>query len=171
MMTVATIIVGLLPIMHGTGTGSEVIRRIAAPMVGGIVSATLLTLVVIPAVYLIWKRAAIVRENRRRALGNPSPFSLELHSIQATQTTQAIRSEFMKKSYPRGFDLCSALAVSPWRRNPMITAPRPRPRTSPPPARSKCGCDQGQAGHRPRSDPGVELAAHGDGLPVGRQRP
>jgi Cu(I)/Ag(I) efflux system membrane protein CusA/SilA len=71
MMTVATIIVGLLPIMHGTGTGSEVMRRIAAPMVGGIVSATLLTLVVIPAVYLLWKRAAIVRENRRRALGEP----------------------------------------------------------------------------------------------------
>lgn len=73
MMTVATIIVGLLPIMHGTGTGSEVMRRIAAPMVGGIVSATLLTLVVIPAVYLLWKRAAIVRENRRRALGEPVP--------------------------------------------------------------------------------------------------
>ena len=71
MMTVATIIVGLLPIMHGAGTGSEVMRRIAAPMVGGIVSATLLTLVVIPAVYLLWKRAAIVRENRRRALGEP----------------------------------------------------------------------------------------------------
>ena len=71
MMTVAAIIAGLLPIMLGSGTGSEVMRRIAAPMVGGIVSATLLTLVVIPAVYLLWKRAAIVRENRRRALGEP----------------------------------------------------------------------------------------------------
>jgi Cu(I)/Ag(I) efflux system membrane protein CusA/SilA len=56
MMTVAAIIAGLLPIMLGSGTGSEVMRRIAAPMVGGMVSATLLTLVVIPAIYLIWKQ-------------------------------------------------------------------------------------------------------------------
>jgi len=56
MMTVAAIIAGLLPIMLGSGTGSEVMRRIAAPMVGGMVSATLLTLVVIPAVFLLWKR-------------------------------------------------------------------------------------------------------------------
>jgi len=56
MMTVAAIIAGLLPIMLGSGTGSEVMRRIAAPMVGGMVSATILTLVVIPAVFLIWKR-------------------------------------------------------------------------------------------------------------------
>ncbi len=67
MMTVATIIVGLLPIMYGIGTGSELMQRIAAPMVGGIVSATLLTLVVIPAVFLIWQRALIARENRRLA--------------------------------------------------------------------------------------------------------
>ena len=55
MMTVAAIIAGLLPIMLGGGTGSEVMRRIAAPMVGGMVSATILTLVIIPAVFLIWK--------------------------------------------------------------------------------------------------------------------
>jgi len=54
-MTVAAIIAGLLPIMLGGGTGSEVMRRIAAPMVGGMVSATVLTLVVIPAVFLVWK--------------------------------------------------------------------------------------------------------------------
>jgi copper/silver efflux system protein len=53
LMTVITIIVGLLPIMWGSGTGSEVMRRIAAPMVGGMVSATLLTLVIIPSMYLI----------------------------------------------------------------------------------------------------------------------
>ena len=52
-MTVATIIVGLLPIMLGAGTGSEVMRRIAAPMVGGMVSATFLTLVVVPALFLL----------------------------------------------------------------------------------------------------------------------
>ena len=56
MMTVSAIIAGLLPIMFGGGTGSEVMRRIAAPMVGGMVSATVLTLVVIPAVFLLWKR-------------------------------------------------------------------------------------------------------------------
>jgi len=59
MMTVAAIIVGLLPIMLGGGTGSEVMRRIAAPMVGGMVSATLLTLLVIPAVFLIWKQRGV----------------------------------------------------------------------------------------------------------------
>jgi len=56
MMTVAAIIAGLLPIMLGGGTGSEVMRRIAAPMVGGMVSATLLTLVVIPAVFYLMKK-------------------------------------------------------------------------------------------------------------------
>ncbi|MFZ1829660.1 MAG: CusA/CzcA family heavy metal efflux RND transporter [Candidatus Competibacteraceae bacterium] len=64
MMTVATIIVGLLPIMYGIGAGSEVMQRIAAPMIGGIVSATLLTLVVIPAVYLIWQGRVINRAFR-----------------------------------------------------------------------------------------------------------
>ncbi len=47
---------GLLPIMWGSGTGSEVMRRIAAPMVGGMISSTVLTLVVIPAIYLLVKR-------------------------------------------------------------------------------------------------------------------
>ena len=59
MMTVATIIAGLMPIMLGSGAGSEVMRRIAAPMVGGMVSATLLTLVVIPAVFLLWKQRTL----------------------------------------------------------------------------------------------------------------
>ena len=55
MMTVTAIIAGLLPIMLGSGTGSEVMRRIAAPMIGGMVSATILTLAVIPAVFLVWQ--------------------------------------------------------------------------------------------------------------------
>jgi Cu(I)/Ag(I) efflux system membrane protein CusA/SilA len=55
-MTVTATIVGLLPIMFGTGTGSEVMRRIAAPMVGGLVSATLLALVLVPSLYLLWRR-------------------------------------------------------------------------------------------------------------------
>ncbi len=52
-MTVAATIAGLLPIMFGSGTGAEVMRRIATPMVGGLLSATLLTLIVIPAVFLV----------------------------------------------------------------------------------------------------------------------
>ncbi|MDH5447165.1 MAG: efflux RND transporter permease subunit [Gammaproteobacteria bacterium] len=54
-MTVAVIIAGLIPIMIGTGTGSEVMQRIAAPMVGGMITAPLLSLFVVPAVYLLWK--------------------------------------------------------------------------------------------------------------------
>lgn len=60
MMTVAVIVAGLLPIMFGTGTGSEVMRRIAAPMVGGMTSATILTLLVIPAAFLLWQRAVLI---------------------------------------------------------------------------------------------------------------
>ena len=59
-MTATAIIAGLLPIMLGSGTGSEVMRRIAAPMVGGMISATLLTLVVIPSVYLLWKKRSVI---------------------------------------------------------------------------------------------------------------
>ena len=58
-MTVAAIMAGLLPIMLGGGTGSELMRRIAAPMVGGMVSATLLTLVVIPAMFLLWREREV----------------------------------------------------------------------------------------------------------------
>ena len=58
-MTVAVIIAGLVPIMLGTGTGSEVMQRIAAPMIGGMVTAPLLSLLVIPAIYLIWKRRTL----------------------------------------------------------------------------------------------------------------
>jgi len=63
MMTVAVIIAGLLPIMLGTGTGSEVMRRIAAPMVGGMVSATILTLLVIPSAYLLWKSKETISDD------------------------------------------------------------------------------------------------------------
>jgi Cu(I)/Ag(I) efflux system membrane protein CusA/SilA len=55
MMTVCAIIGGLLPILWGTGTGSEVMKRIAAPMVGGMVTTTVLTLIVIPVIYALWK--------------------------------------------------------------------------------------------------------------------
>lgn len=55
-MTVATIMAGLLPIMWGDGTGSEVMRRIAAPMIGGMITAPLLSMLVIPAMYVLLKR-------------------------------------------------------------------------------------------------------------------
>jgi len=54
-MTVATIFAGLMPIFLGTGTGSEVMSRIAAPMIGGMITAPLLSLFVIPVIYLMWK--------------------------------------------------------------------------------------------------------------------
>ena len=59
MMTGTAIIAGLLPILYGTGTGSEVMSRIAAPMVGGMVSAVLLTLLVVPAVYFLWRKSTL----------------------------------------------------------------------------------------------------------------
>jgi len=77
MMTVAAIMAGLVPILWRTGTGSEIMQRIAVPMIGGMVSSTLLTLVVIPAVYGLikgWRLPAAseadhaVTENQRRSL-------------------------------------------------------------------------------------------------------
>jgi Cu(I)/Ag(I) efflux system membrane protein CusA/SilA len=56
MMTSTSIIFGLLPVLYGTGTGSEIMSRIAAPMVGGMVSALVLSLVVLPSVYYLWRR-------------------------------------------------------------------------------------------------------------------
>jgi Cu(I)/Ag(I) efflux system membrane protein CusA/SilA len=61
MMTVTAIIAGLLPILWGSGTGASVMKRIAAPMVGGMVSSTVLTLVVIPAIYSLWKEWQVGR--------------------------------------------------------------------------------------------------------------
>jgi Cu(I)/Ag(I) efflux system membrane protein CusA/SilA len=73
MMTVVAIMAGLLPIMWSTGTGSEVMRRIAAPMVGGMVSSTILTLVVIPVIYALVKRRELLgpRAQALRAAGLP----------------------------------------------------------------------------------------------------
>jgi len=64
MMTAAAIIVGLLPILYGGGTGSEVMSRIAAPMVGGMLSAVFLTLLVIPAVFFLWRNWTIDKLGR-----------------------------------------------------------------------------------------------------------
>jgi Cu(I)/Ag(I) efflux system membrane protein CusA/SilA len=67
MMTVVAIMAGLLPIMWSTGTGSEVMRRIAAPMIGGMVSSVFLTLLVIPALYAIVKEQRLKRGHRDQA--------------------------------------------------------------------------------------------------------
>jgi Cu(I)/Ag(I) efflux system membrane protein CusA/SilA len=63
LMTVATTMIGLLPIMVGTETGTRVMKRIAAPMVGGLVSSTVLTLIVLPALYLLWKGWVMRKED------------------------------------------------------------------------------------------------------------
>ncbi len=66
LMTVTAIMAGLLPILWGSGAGASVMKRIAAPMVGGMISSTVLTLVVIPAVYSLWKERAVRRRVARR---------------------------------------------------------------------------------------------------------
>ncbi len=63
-MTVAVIVAGLLPLFWGQGTGSEVMQRIAAPMIGGMITAPLLSMIVIPAVYLLWRRRGLARVER-----------------------------------------------------------------------------------------------------------
>ena len=69
MMTVAAIMAGLLPILWSTRTGSEVMQRIAVPMVGGMISSTVLTLLVIPAIYALVKARAVEGKTARRLLG------------------------------------------------------------------------------------------------------
>ena len=63
MMTVLAILMGLLPIMWSTGSGADVMKRIAAPMVGGMISSTILTLIVIPALYSLWRERELVGAN------------------------------------------------------------------------------------------------------------
>ena len=70
-MTVAVIIAGLLPIMWGSGTGSEVMQRIAAPMVGGMVTAPLLSMFVIPAAYLLMRRRSLVVRRQAQPRNDP----------------------------------------------------------------------------------------------------
>jgi Cu(I)/Ag(I) efflux system membrane protein CusA/SilA len=69
-MTVAVIIAGLVPIMFGTGTGSEVMQRIAAPMVGGMITAPLLSMFVVPAVYLLLRRRRMRAESLAPSIEN-----------------------------------------------------------------------------------------------------
>ena len=73
LMTVGTTMIGLLPIMFGTETGTRVMKRIAAPMVGGLVSSTLLTLIVLPAIYLLWRRFSLREAPASGAAGEKKP--------------------------------------------------------------------------------------------------
>ena len=76
MMTVASTMIGLLPILWGGGTGASVMKRIGAPMIGGTVTSTVLTLVVIPAVYSLWKERGLRVESGERAAWSGSVSAL-----------------------------------------------------------------------------------------------
>jgi len=80
-MTVTAIIAGLMPILWSAGTGADVMKRIASPMVGGMITATVLTLLVIPAIYLLWRRWQV----RRRP---EAPVREALHDPMALVTTE-----------------------------------------------------------------------------------
>jgi Cu(I)/Ag(I) efflux system membrane protein CusA/SilA len=58
-MTVSVILAGLVPIMFSSGTGADVMKRIAAPMIGGVVTSAILELIIYPAIYVIWKERAL----------------------------------------------------------------------------------------------------------------
>jgi len=88
LMTVTTTTIGLLPVMFGTETGTRVMKRIAAPMVGGLVSSTVLTLVILPAIYLIWKRWTDRNDLVPVALSLP-----EHEEITTSETTLEIEEE------------------------------------------------------------------------------
>ena len=73
MMTVTAIIAGLVPILWSRGTGADVMKRIAAPMVGGMLTSTLLTLIVLPAIYLLWRRWELARGHATEGEWIPTP--------------------------------------------------------------------------------------------------
>ncbi|MCG8612967.1 MAG: efflux RND transporter permease subunit, partial [Pseudomonadales bacterium] len=70
MMTVFAIVIGLVPIMIGSGTGSEVMQRIAGPMIGGMISTVLLTLLVLPAIYFVWKQTGAPSQSNIQSNSN-----------------------------------------------------------------------------------------------------
>ncbi len=72
-MTSATVFLGLLPILFGTGTGSEVMSRIAAPLIGGMISAVVLTLLVLPSLYYLWRRQSLAGFNELNLLRETKP--------------------------------------------------------------------------------------------------
>ncbi|HBR45354.1 MAG TPA: CusA/CzcA family heavy metal efflux RND transporter, partial [Afipia sp.] len=87
MMTVVAIMAGLIPILWSTGTGSEVMQRIAVPMIGGMISSTILTLIVIPAVYALVKGFRLPRapDSAVRRSSNEQASPDDLHRSQAAE--------------------------------------------------------------------------------------
>jgi Cu(I)/Ag(I) efflux system membrane protein CusA/SilA len=61
-MTVSVILAGLIPIMFSHGTGADVMKRIAAPMVGGVITSTILELIIYPAIYMIWRGRGLTKD-------------------------------------------------------------------------------------------------------------
>ncbi len=59
MMTVCVILAGLIPIMFSSGAGSDIMKRIAAPMIGGVITSTILELIIYPAIYMIWRSRSL----------------------------------------------------------------------------------------------------------------
>jgi Cu(I)/Ag(I) efflux system membrane protein CusA/SilA len=64
-MTVSVILAGLIPIMFSHGTGADVMKRIAAPMVGGVITSTILELIIYPAIYMIWRSRGLEKADIR----------------------------------------------------------------------------------------------------------
>src|SRR5207244_722247 len=62
LMTVATMLVGLIPLLWATGSGADVMKRLAAPMVGGLVTSMFLTLEIIPVIYTYWRQEQVLHE-------------------------------------------------------------------------------------------------------------
>jgi Cu(I)/Ag(I) efflux system membrane protein CusA/SilA len=85
-MTVAVVLAGLIPIMVGHGSGSEVMQRIAAPMVGGMVTAPILSMFVIPAAWLLLQRRRLVRA-RRESSAYAVPSGMKVPSTQTGESS------------------------------------------------------------------------------------
>ena len=76
-MTAAVIIAGLLPILWSHGTGADVMKRIAMPMVGGVVTSTLMELLVYPAIFYIWRRRGLAAPSSSPSASGPLPVQPE----------------------------------------------------------------------------------------------
>jgi len=79
-MTVTAIMAGLVPILWSQGTGADVMKRIAASMVGGMLSSTVLTLVVIPAIYSLWKERQLRRRDAAVVAPETTPQARSAHA-------------------------------------------------------------------------------------------
>ncbi|MGI3211204.1 hypothetical protein ACROSR_08830 [Roseovarius tibetensis] len=119
-MTVATIFAGLGLIMCGDVTGSEVMRRIAAPMIGGMATATLLTRFVILAILVIWKRLALTRIYRQ-TLQPPPGYQPAARRMAGPRVPRSRTKELIRKL---------VLALATGRRPHSGQAPRPATSTS-----------------------------------------